>query len=129
MRAINLESCSLIMVEQPVLPRVRVMTCFAVSAEACFVYIVDVMACITFVIGRVVDRCQVAFFALDGSVHAYQREPGQVVIEKDLVVPAFFVMAVVALLALLAAMNVVFFMALDAIGFHFVFFNLALVAV
>ena len=62
-------------------------------------------------------------------MHANQWEAGQVVVEKNIVVPACFGMTVVALLALLALVNIVFSMTLDTGGFHLVFFDFALVAV
>ena len=44
MSAIYLEVGFLVVIKQPVLPRVRVVACFAVGAETRFVYIVTGMA-------------------------------------------------------------------------------------
>ena len=68
-----------------------------------------------------------AFLALGRSVHAYQGKAGQVMIEKDFFVPAPFIMAVIALFALFAQVNIVFPVARDAVGFHLVLVNFALV--
>jgi hypothetical protein len=69
-----------------------------------------------------------ALFTLGSDVHANQWKVGQVVVEKNFVVPAFFVVAIVALLTLLTAMNIVFFVAFDTVGFQFIFFDFSLVA-
>jgi hypothetical protein len=86
------------------------------------------MTGITFIISRAIDRGQVALFALDSCVHAYQWKSGQVMVEKDFIVPAFLVVAIIALLALFSSMNIIFLVAVDAVGFEFVFFEITLVA-
>ena len=62
-------------------------------------------------------------------MHTDQREAGQVVVEKDIVVPAFFVVTGVALLALFTPVYIVFLVASDAVCFHLVFLDFTLVAV
>lgn len=79
--------------------------------------------------GRAVDWAQVAFLALNGSMHANQWKIGKVVIEKDIVVPTFFVVAVIAAFALLALMDIVLSMAGYAVSLQLVFLNFALVAI
>ena len=70
-----------------------------------------------------------ALFALRCSMHADQWETGQVVVEKDTIVPAFFVVTGVALLALLTLVYIVSLVAGDAVCFHLIFLDFTLVAV
>ena len=70
-----------------------------------------------------------AFFTLDGGMHAYEREAGQVMVEENLVMPAFFIVAIFALLALFALMYVIFFVTVNTVALQLVFFNLPLVTV
>ena len=62
-------------------------------------------------------------------MHANQWKAGQVVVEKYIIVPAFFGMTVIAFLTLLALVHVIFFMTFNTGRFHFVFFDFALMAV
>ena len=62
-------------------------------------------------------------------MHSYQREAGKVMVEEDVVAPSFFVVAGVALIALLALVHIILFMAGNSVSFHLVFFHFALVAV
>lgn len=104
------------------------MACLTVGAEAGFMDIVTGMTQVAFVVGGAVNRSQMALFTLDGGMHANQGEAGEIVIEKDFFVPAFFVMAVFALLALLALVDIVLSMAGYAVGFHFLLVYFTLVA-
>ena len=69
------------------------------------------------------------FFALDGSVHAYKRKAGKVVVEENLVMPAFLVVAIFTLLAMFSLMHIIFFVAVNTVGLKLIFFDFSLVAI
>ena len=71
------------------------------------------MATIAFIFGFTVLSTEMTFFALCGGVHADERETGKVVVEQNITMPAFFVMAAVALFALFAFVNIIFLVAVD----------------
>ena len=127
--AINFEICVFVMIKQPILPGIWIMAGLAVGTESSLVNIVGRVAGVAFILGRAVNRAQMAFLTLNGGMHADQREVAKVMVEEDFIAPAGCVVTVNALLALLALVNVVFLVASDTVGFHLIFFNFALMAI
>ena len=116
------EICLRIVIEAPLLPVDGVVTGGAVVVEATFVGIVVPMAVDAG--GRRIaeDLRPVAVLALGLCVRTQQREPGQPMIEEDVLLPVGLVVALLAGGALRAFVRVVVFVAIVAAGVerHFI---------
>jgi len=127
MRACEPETRAYVMVENPVVPRVRVVAQLAMGAEPSFVHIVTAVAVVAHGRGIAVDRAQVAFLAGCRRVHADQRKTAEVVVEHHAVAPAIFVVTVVAAHTLPAFVCVILAMAGITRAFELVRAQIALV--
>lgn len=108
---VQFEVSLFVMVVPPELPAVRVMAGPAFNAETLFVLIVGLMALHTFQGSVLVGGMRMAPLARRDGVKPYQREPGNVMVEKHLLHPAPFIMTALATLALLGPVNVIVLMA------------------
>ena len=102
---------------------------FTICTQPGFVHVIRCVTGIAFTFGRAVDPAQVTLLALNGSMHANQWETGEVVIENDIVVPAFFVVTFIAPFALFALMYIIFSMTGNTVCFDLVFLNFAFMAI
>lgn len=90
------------------------MTLGALPAQPLFVYIIGLVALHAF-LGRLLEgRRYMAFLAGHRRMQTDQREMCQVMIEHHLVTPAALLMTTRAILALLAAMDIIGTMTIDA---------------
>jgi len=93
----------------------------AIRTQLCLVNIVSRVTIVASGRRRVVCGRKMALITGRRCMHAYQWKMRQVMIKLDVVFPAFLVVAAGALLTLLAFMHIVFFMAVEASGFQFLF--------
>ena len=61
-------------------------------------------------------------------VHTDERKAGHVMVEQDVVIPAFLVMAAVALLTLFTVVYVIFLMTAEAAGLQVLFMDIGFMA-
>lgn len=121
MCAIEQEVGLCVVVKQPVFPTDRVMAARTVAVEATLMRILLKMA-VHASLGRISKYMGVvAAITIGGSMRAKQRKLRQVVIEKDIVLPGCFVVAVIADNALFAFMSIIFLMAGVAVRLQFNF--------
>lgn len=105
--AVEFETSRRVVVEKPVVPRIRVVADFAVGAQSCLVDIVAAVAVVTLGRSFAVRCAQMAFLASYRRVHANQWKTTEVVVEQHAVTPAFFIVAIVAFPALPAFVYIV----------------------
>lgn len=95
-----------IVIEGPQQPGIRIVAIAAVFTHPAFVDIFRTVAGETGDIGLLILRVQMTGFTGCDAMNADQGKTGDIVFEKDLLVPAVFVMAIAAVLALLAFMDI-----------------------
>lgn len=117
------ETRLLVVVEQPLLPVDRVVAQPAILAEATVVRVVFAVA--TEAVFRCVAKYVrlVALAAVGFRVFTKQRKPGEVVVEKDIVLPRRFTVAVEALRALCALVGVIVLVTRETVAFQLHFVN------
>ena len=93
-------------IEFPNVPAVRVVAVGALFAESAFMDVVALMATIAFLAHAFVARARVTLRARHGNVKTDEWKTAQVVIERDIDSPPFRLVALFAILAELARMNV-----------------------
>jgi hypothetical protein len=106
----------LVVIELPEHPAIGGVTVVALFTETPVMGIVRGMAGQATALGIAVLRAQMTGLAGGDIVHADERKAGQVVIEKDLVVPCLCIVAGGAILTLPALVDIVRPMAIDALG-------------
>ena len=72
---------------------------------------------------------EMAFFTLCYSMHADERDVWDIMIKQNIIIPAFLVMAAVAFTPLFASMAIIFFMAVNTGWCHFIFIEIASMAI
>ena len=106
----------LVVIELPEHPAIWIVTLVALLAEALVMSIVRNMAGHTLALCTAIFRIQVTGLAGGDVVHSDQWKPGQIVIEKDLVVPSRCIVTTCAILSLLAFVDIIGPMAIDTGG-------------
>ena len=86
------------------------------------------MTAIAVRLGLTVLSREMALLAWCRRVHSDEREAGHVMVEQDVVIPAFLVMAAVTLLTLLTIMDVIFLMTAEAAGLQLLFVDIRFMA-
>ena len=105
-----------VVVETPLLPVHRVVTCGAVVFETALVRVVVTVAVDAGGRSVVEDLRLMTVLALRFRMFSQQREPGQAVIEENLLLPVSLVVTVLARRALSALVRIVIFVAVVAAG-------------
>jgi len=118
-----------IVVKNPRLPIIGVVALSTVFAKAAFVFfIILFMAIVALAGGILILVAEMALLARGDGVLADERKLGDVVVKKEVAAPAFFVVALLALFALLAAMDILGFMTSITFCFELFFKDPAFVA-
>ena len=116
-----------VVIESPAGPAVRIVTCGAIRTEAAFMVLVLVASRAG--PGHILERGRaMAILAGDHRMQANQRKAGQIVVEGDLLPPACFIVALLALCAELSGMRIIFLVAGHASRAQLVTVDLACVA-
>lgn len=99
-------------VEDPCLPIIGVVALSTIIAEATFVFfVVLLMAIVAFAGGILILVREVTLFARGDGVLTNEWELAEIVVKKEVVAPTFFVMTLLTLFTLLAAMHILSFVA------------------
>ncbi len=114
--AVEFEFGLLVMIENPYSPPVGVMARCTILSQRCFVFVVSRVAGITGGFGVLIGCGQVALLAGRGSMQANERKAGQVMVENHFLRPAGLLVTAIALLTLLAAVDVVAGVTIVALG-------------
>ena len=125
--AVQFEFRLLVMIENPYSPPVGVMARCAILSQRCFVFVVSLVAGITGGFGVLIRCGQMALLAGRGCMQADERKTGQVMVENHLLRPAGLLVTAIALLTLLAAVDVVAGVTGDALGGKILFIERATV--
>ena len=95
------------------------MAALAIDAQFAFVGVITFVASVTLNRGIFIVIGQMTFLARNSSVQTNQREARNIVFEFHTLAPAFFIMALITLLALFTLMHIVNFVAGITIGLEF----------
>jgi len=118
-----------IVVKDPRFPIIGVVALSAIFTKAAFVFfIILFMAIVALAGGILILIAEMALFARGDGVLADERKLADVVVKKEVIAPAFFVMALLTLFALLTAMDILCFVAGITFCFELFFKDPAFVA-
>ena len=102
------------------------MTTVAVRTQGASVFVVFFMAAVAGGVGILEARVAMAFLAGKYGVLADERKSRDVMIETADLLPAVFIVALLAMFTLLAGVNIISHMAAQAVGLEFVFMHITL---